>query len=123
MSKQWADSTGAELEDAICRLTSQLERIDHNIQALKRDRQLVADELNRTRQALAKRRVARPEPTVSAHALLRYLERVLEIDLKTMESALLTPTVRQAMQAGATRVTINGVDFVIKDNVIVTVLN
>lgn len=123
MSKQWADSTGAEMEDAICRLTSQLERIDHNIQALKRDRQLVADELNRARQALAKRRVARPEPAVSAHALLRYLERVLEIDLKAMESSLLTPTVRQAMQAGATRVTINGVDFVIKDNVIVTVLN
>lgn len=62
------------------------------------------------------------KPGVSDHAMLRYLERVLDIDVDAMREALLTENVRNAMKMGASGVIVNGVHFVIKGQMLVTVM-
>lgn len=43
-------------------------------------------------------------PHVSDHALVRWLERYLEIDMEAARAAILTPERRQAIQAGASAI-------------------
>ncbi len=43
-------------------------------------------------------------PHVSDHALVRWLERYLEIDMEAMRAAILTPERHQAIQAGASAI-------------------
>lgn len=63
------------------------------------------------------------EPIVSDHALLRYLERVKGVDVESIKSEMLTPTVRMAINAGAQAVKLGcGAKIVIKGATIVTVL-
>jgi hypothetical protein len=61
-------------------------------------------------------------PRVSDHAVLRYIERVMGVDVEQIRRGLLTPLVRQAMIAGAKQVTIEGVTFVIDNQTLVTVV-
>ncbi len=123
MAKALADRSSSELEDRIGRLAGQVDRVERSLEELKHDRQRLLQELQAARQALAARLRSPKEPAVSAHALLRYLERVLEIDVKGLERSLLSPDVKAAIRAGATRIAVNGVDLVVKDNVIVTVID
>ncbi len=114
-----------DLEAELVRLDLRKTRIDQQITDLKADRILVTNELNRAQQELEKRRrkeaQGKSEPTVSSHALLRYIERVLEINVKMLESHILSPTNRAAIAAGATKIKANGITLVVRDNVIVTV--
>ncbi len=114
--------TVSELEAHVVHLDLQKERIDQSISELKGQRQNVADELNRAKQELAKRKRCPEEATVSAHALLRYVERVLEVDLALLESHILSPANRAAIEAGATKITVDGVALVVRDKVVVTVV-
>lgn len=123
MAKAHADRTCSELEDMICRLTAQAERVERTLEEAKRDRESLLRDLHVARQALASRQRAAKEPAVSSHALLRYVERVLGIDVKALERTLLSQEVRNAIRAGATRVTVDGLSLVVKDNVIVTVVD
>lgn len=79
--------------------------------------------LSHVRAELAKRLRPSPEPRVSDHALLRYIERVLEINVEGLRSEILSDNVRAALKSGATGVTVSGVKFVAKDGVIVTTLD
>lgn len=122
MAQALADRSCSELEDMICRLTAQAERVEQTLAEAKRDRETLLRDLHVARQALASRKRAPKEAVVSSHALLRYVERVMGIDLKALERGLLSQEVRAAIRAGATRVTVDGISFVVKDNVIVTVI-
>lgn len=62
-----------------------------------------------------------PEPVVSDHALLRYLERVYEFDLAKFRAEMLTPEVRAALRVGATAVNVGNFRFVLRENTVVTV--
>jgi hypothetical protein len=62
------------------------------------------------------------EPSVSDHALLRFIGRVLGVDLDALRARILTPTVAAAIKAGARAVTVEGTRFVVKGGVIVTIL-
>lgn len=76
------------------------------------------------RQELAKRLKPASEPKVSDHALLRYIERIMEIDIEAIRASILTDAVKGALNAGATGVTVNGVKFVSNgERVLVTVLS
>ncbi|MBP2230411.1 hypothetical protein J2847_003716 [Azospirillum agricola] len=123
MAKALADRSCSELEDMICRLTAQAERVERTLEEAKRDRESLLRDLHTARQALASRKRTSKEPVVSSHALLRYVERFLGIDVKALERSLLSQEVKAAVRAGATRVTIDGISFVVKDNVIVTVVD
>lgn len=72
-------------------------------------------------QEIIRRRAPRPEPTVTDHALLRYIERVCEIDIEALREHILTPTVRQAIQSGATAVKTAEFMAVVKGNAITTI--
>jgi len=61
------------------------------------------------------------ETQITDHALLRYLERMLGFDIEALKRELLTDEVRRAIKAGARRVHIKGVTFVVSENRIVTI--
>lgn len=124
-----AEPTTRELEAAVIRLELQKDRIEGGLAELKAERVLVLDALNRAKQALASRmrELERQKfkentvPVVSSHALLRYVERILEIDIDLLRQTILSPENRAAIEAGATRITANGMTLVVKDKVVVTV--
>ena len=115
-----------ELETLLLQMEGQLQRIDASLQGLRSERAELANRMNMTRQSLAaacKRESAGPnKPRVSAHALLRYLERNKGLDVRAIEDEILTPSAMAAIQAGASGIKQGGCEFVIKDGVIVTVL-
>jgi hypothetical protein len=62
------------------------------------------------------------EPYVTDHALLRFMERALGIDVEALRSRILTPAVREAIRGRASAVEVEGVTFVVCDAAIVTTL-
>lgn len=63
------------------------------------------------------------EPVVSEHALLRYIERVLNVDLEAIKGRILTEQNRKAIAfAGNCRIKSEGVEFVVKDRTVVSVI-
>lgn len=75
------------------------------------------------RAELEKRRRPAIEPRISDHALLRYLERVMDVDISSLKLKLLTADVKDAIRAGASAVVVEGVRFKVQDNTIVTVMD
>lgn len=64
------------------------------------------------------------EPTVSDHAIVRYFERVLDMDIEALKKSILTPDLATQMKAfgGKGKFPIGeGVKAVAVDNVIVTI--
>lgn len=59
-------------------------------------------------------------PTISDHALLRYIERVCGVDIEAMKAELLTDTVVLAIKSGATAVKSPAGTMVIKGSTVVT---
>lgn len=59
---------------------------------------------------------------ITSHALLRYIERVKGVDIEALRDEILSDEVCEALSAGATGVTVNGVKMVAERGVIVTVL-
>jgi len=62
------------------------------------------------------------EPTITDHALLRYIERVHGIDVEAMKSWLLNDAVKSAVVSGAASCIQDGLKFVIKGSSVVTVV-
>jgi hypothetical protein len=79
--------------------------------------------LGHVRAELEKRMRPAVAPRVSDHALLRFIERVMGVDIESFRDRILTDTVRDAIAMGATAVVVEGVRLKIQDNTIVTVLD
>jgi hypothetical protein len=62
-------------------------------------------------------------PTISDHALLRYIERICGVDIEAMKAELLTNAVVMAIKAGASAVKSPVGTMVIKGNTVVTFLD
>lgn len=62
-------------------------------------------------------------PTISDHALLRYIERIHGVDVDAMKAALLTEAVVLAIKSGATAVKSPAGTMVIKGSTVVTFLD
>ena len=99
------------------------------IDLIKRERKL-ADE----RLAIAERNLKKIEEEmkklkngnkiiVSEHAILRYLERTMELDIKAIEKEILTDeTLKQYRTLGNGKYPVaNGYKAIIKDNVVITI--
>lgn len=72
---------------------------------------------------MAKARPAR-QPRVTDHAVLRWMERYLDMDIEAVRACILTPERREAIECGAARIHLpeEGVSLVINDQgVVVTV--
>lgn len=110
-----------QLDAMVIRLELQKDRIEQSLADMKAERGRVIEELTRARNALNRRQT--PEaPRVTKHALLRFLERITEIRIEEIEAMILSPENLAAIEAGATRITANGITLVIKDKQVVTVL-
>ena len=57
---------------------------------------------------------------ISDHAILRYIERKFKLNIDDIRNEILTPERYSAIKAGATKIKTEYVDFIIKDNTIVT---
>jgi hypothetical protein len=112
-----SEKTIIELQRDSARLQSAIGETEMRLADLKAGLVLVCQEL-------AKRLKPASEPKVSDHALLRYIERIMEIDIEAIRASILTDAVKGALNAGATGVTVNGVKFVSNgERVLVTVLS
>lgn len=59
---------------------------------------------------------------ITDHALLRYVERVFKIDVDALRRQILTDGVAKGIELGASTITVNGIQFRVKDRSIVTVI-
>lgn len=62
------------------------------------------------------------EPRISDHAVLRYAERVLGLDVDKLKKEMMSDNLKYASKGGATRYANRKARFVIRDNTVVTVL-
>lgn len=99
------------------------------IDLIRRERQLINERLSvaernlkNTEEELKKLKTGN-KIIVSEHAVLRYLERTMELDLKAVENEILTEeTVSQYRTLGNGKYPVsNGCKAVIKDNVVLTI--
>ena len=94
-----------------------------DLQTLNQDRRKKAARLAEVEAELKRRRLPQAEPTVSDHALIRYLERVYSLDIDAIRRKILSDITIDAINAGASAVTTGGVKFLVRDKCIVTALD
>ena len=116
-------------KEELKKLQSLLVKQKSEIDLIKRERQLVDERLTVAERNLKKieeemKKVKTGNKIiVSEHAILRYLERTMELDLKAVEKEILTDeTLKQYRTLGNGKYPVsNGCKAVIKDNVVITV--
>jgi hypothetical protein len=116
----------AELSAAIASVAACIEAIKAELQERLRDpirqQEQLSAQLSAIRNELEdRRRRDAITPTITDHALLRYIERVHGIDVEAMKSALLSDTVVLAIKNGAASVKTDECKLVIQGMAVVTV--
>ncbi len=113
---RFSDMSVRELQEESDRLERSMGQAEKSLADLRvRLGQVSAEIAKRTRPA--------PEPRISDHALLRYIERIVGVDMDELRDTILTDQIKAALRLGATGVTVNGIKMIAKDGVIVTVLS
>lgn len=116
-------------KEELKKLQSLLIKQKSEIDLIKRERQLINERLSvaernlkNTEEELKKLKTGN-KIIVSEHAVLRYLERTMELDLKAVENEILSEeVVSQYRTLGNGKYPVsNGCKAVIKDNVVITV--
>ena len=116
-------------KEELKKLQSLLVKQKSEIELIRRERQLIDERLSiaernlrKTEDELKKMKTGN-KIIVSEHAVLRYLQRIMELDLKAVENEILTDeTLKQYRTLGNGKYPIsNGCKAVIKDNVVITV--
>lgn len=116
-------------KEELKKLQSLLVKQKSEIDLIRRERQLIDERLStaernlkKTEDELKKLKTGN-KIIVSEHAVLRYLERTMELDLKAVENEILTEeTLRQYRTLGNGKYPVsNGCKAVIKDNVVLTI--
>lgn len=82
----------------------------------------IAD-LQKRASAIERDAAGRANPQLSDHALVRYMERKHGLNLDRFREEIMTESTIGAIRAGCKAVSVDGVRFVVKDGVIVTVLD
>ena len=73
--------------------------------------------------SIEERLAAPADPKVSEHALLRYIERRMGVNLEAVTREILSEGNRKAIEfAPSCRIKSNGIDFVVRNGVVVTVV-
>jgi hypothetical protein len=118
----------ADIAQKLSHLTGQIEGVraeyGARLSALETDAQKLRTSLGQIDSELARREAAdNIVPTISDHALLRYIERVCGVDIEGMKAELLTDAVVMAIKAGASAVRSPVGTMVIKGSTVVTFLD
>jgi hypothetical protein len=119
----------ADLVDEIESLKSKIETIHGRISEHQREMTALQGEvaqMEAMRRSLLAEVERRSRPTedvrITDHALLRYVERVFKIDVDALRRQILTDGVVKGIEHGASTITVNGIQFRVKDRSIVTVI-
>lgn len=87
---------------------AEMQRAQRELSALQKEEQSIREYFKRT-------------PQVSDHALVRYLERVKNINIEDIKKEILTPEREEYIRTGATAINCDGVEFIIsRDGTVVT---
>lgn len=62
-------------------------------------------------------------PSISEHAVVRYLERIMGFDIDGVRDQIMTKEIKDALSLGVTRVCVNGVDMIAAEGKIITIIN
>ena len=106
----------------VTQLQHESSRLESSISELERSLADLKAEFGAVRQTLAARLRPSPEPRISEHALLRFIERVYGVDVDAVRASIMTPGIVSALKSGVTGITVQGVKMVCKEGVIVTVV-
>jgi len=107
-----------DLTNKISSYTNQLKIAEDEIKKLSKQVSILDKKINEIENPLKKQRVA-----ITEHALLRYLERVYKFDIKKLKENLLTEKVIEYIKNYKSgKITENGITYVFKNKVIVTIL-
>jgi len=102
-------------------LESEIAELKKSVDAQKKD----LDNKVRSLQEVEKeaRLVLNVKPVISEHAILRYVERVLGVDIKAIEDEILSPKIINAIETlHSGKIPFkNGMTLVVKDKTIVTI--
>ena len=107
-------------------ITRELTEMAQHRKGLTQETEALKPEISRLKKLLA---VEREKETstkplaVSDHAVLRFMERAMGFDIKAVRERILSPVVREALEAGATRVKSEGFDYVLDKRIVVTVID
>lgn len=69
-----------------------------------------------------KKKTSDIEPYVTDHALLRYMERVMGIDVERVRKEIMTEERKAVIKSGCNSFTSNGFRYVLKNRAIITIL-
>ena len=65
--------------------------------------------------------ILRDREYFSAHAILRYLQRVKGFDMEALKNEMCSEGIEEALVSGAKEYSVNGVTYVIQDGYVVTI--
>jgi len=110
-----------ELKTRESKLLSKLDRIRLEKVESEREAKRLSEKINTLQRQIKQ---ITSDPTVSEHAVLRYVERVLGIDIDEIRCSILTDEVaNQIRQLGSGRFPLgNGFKAVVKQNVVVSII-
>jgi hypothetical protein len=124
-----AGRSTADLVSEIEDLKSKIKTIHGRISEHQREMTALQGEvaqMEATRRSLLAEVERRSRPAddvrITDHALLRYVERVFGIDIDAVRREILTDGVAKGIELGASTITVNGIQFRVKDRSIVTVI-
>ena len=92
------------------------------IEARRKQEQVMLGEIQSLEAQIKKLKDKTKEPIVSEHAMLRYIERVIGVNLDDIRTKILTPEVKTMIDTlGNGKFPIEGGRIVVKDRTVVTV--
>lgn len=73
--------------------------------------------------AMQKLEFFKQTPTLSDHALVRYIERIMKVNVQEIKDKILSPEIKALIDNGASRVSVDGVTFVVRNKNVVTIVD
>lgn len=112
-----------EIDNRLRKLEDEYKKVDEEITKLMGSRKRISDKIalfRQKKQALKETKELR----ISEHAVLRYIERIMKIDLAEIESELLTDDLRLRVRTlgGSCEIKKQDYTIVIKDYIIITII-
>lgn len=109
------------LQVRVAKLESEINLLEADKDSLVKTIGAKRSELNRLNQRIQAFNVS--EPVVTEHALLRYIERVMGVDLKQITDTILSTQNRSAIAFSRNcKIKTNGVELIVKDRKVVSVI-
>lgn len=95
-------------------LTQEKQKMDKEIAHKKNELKQLVEKINN---------FTKSSPIVTEHAMLRYIERVMGVDLEKITNDILTEqNIKTIEFAGSCRIKSNSVEFIVKDRKVISVI-